>query len=58
MTPKEPPRTVPAWTVLYPPGTYLDGELFPLEFEGQVLVVRELGEQAVQAGHLPHVEQA
>lgn len=37
---------------------YLDGELFPLQLEGQVLVIREVTCQTVQVGNLANMEQA
>lgn len=37
---------------------YLDGELLPLQLEGQVLVIREVTCQTVQVGNLANVEQA
>lgn len=36
---------------------YLDGELFPLQLEGQVLVIREVTCQTVQVGNLANMEQ-
>lgn len=38
--------------------TYLNAELFPLEFKGQVLMVRQLTCETVKVRHLAYVEQA